>query len=180
MNPKQHLLRKQATFGASYAFAGQTSAKVGGDDPATWPAAVKKMLDAAKTSLAGKEFEGHDLAVHLNWYPGGEAGVEPHADDEDDFVLGAPIFGFTLYRSGLDDWSREDDHVPRKFQIYAKDLAAKKKIGALVHDVPLPDGSLIVMAGATQRDFLHGVKKTTAKAYEKSRRINGTVRVLNK
>lgn len=179
-NPTQHLLRKQATFGASYAFAGQISAKIGGDDPATWPAAVKKMFDAAKTSLAGKKFEGHGLVIHLNWYPGGKAGVEPHDDKEDDFVPDAPIFGFTLYRSGLDDWLRDRDHVPRKFQIYAKDPAAKKNVGAPLHDVPLPDESLIVMAGAMQRDFLHGVKKTAAKEHEKSRRINGTVRVLNK
>ena len=180
MNPKHHLLRKQATFGASYAFGGQRSANIGGDDLATWPAAVKKMLDAAKTSLGGKKFEGHDLVVHLNWYPGGRAGVEPHADDENDFVPDAPILGFTLYRSGLDDWLRNRDHVPRKFQIYAKDPAAKRNVGALVHDVPLPDESLVVMAGATQRDFLHGVRKTGAKEFGMSRRISGTVRVLNK
>ena len=180
MNPKHDILRKQATFGASYAFAGQRSTKIGGDDPATWPEAIRDMLAVAKTSLkdAGK-FADHDLAVHCNWYAGGKAGVEPHDDEEDLFEPDAPIFGFTLYRSGL-EWNRDQDHVPRKFQIYAKDPAAKKNVGALLHDVPLPDGSLVVMAGAMQRDFLHGVKKTSAREYENSRRFNATVRVLKK
>ena len=180
MNPKHDILRKQATFGASYAFAGQRSTKIGGDDPATWPEAIRDMLEVAKTSLkdAGK-FADHDLAVHCNWYAGGKAGVEPHDDKEDLFEPDAPIFSFTLYRSGL-EWHHDQDHVPRKFQIYAKDLAAKKNVGALLHDVPLPDGSLVVMTGAMQRDFLHGVKKTSAREYENSRRFNATVRVLKK
>ncbi|MBE35270.1 MAG: hypothetical protein CMI16_06910 [Opitutaceae bacterium] len=70
--------------------------------------------------------------------------------------------------------------MPREFQIYAKDPAAKSNVGALLHDVPLPDGSLVVMAGAVQKDFVHGVKKTSSKEYENSRRFNGTVRVLKR
>jgi alkylated DNA repair dioxygenase AlkB len=175
MNPKYNLLRTQATFGTTYDFAGQKSRKIGGDDPATWPEPIRDMVDVSKTALENLLFDGHRLAAHVNWYPGGKAGVEPHDDKEDAFVPGAPIFSFTLYQSGLE---HDDEHVPRKFQIYAKDPSAKRGVGALLHDIPLPHESLLVMAGATQRDFLHGVKKTTKKEYEHSRRINVTVRVL--
>ena len=174
MNPKYNLLRTQATFGTTYDFAGQRSQKLGGDDPSTWPKPIIDMLDVAKGMLEGQQFAGHPLAAHVNCYPGGKAGVEPHDDKEDVFVPGAPIFSFTLYRSGCDD----EEHVPRKFQIYLKDPAAKRRVGNLVHDIPLPHESLLIMAGAMQRDFLHGVKKTSSKKYERSRRINVTVRVL--
>lgn len=175
MNPKHNLLRVQATFGSTYDFAGQRSENVGGDDPSTWPTPIRDMLDVARTMLKNNRYDGHRLAAHVNWYPGGKAGVEPHDDKEDVFVPGAPIFSFTLYQSG---WEYDEDHVPRKFQIYAKDSSAKRNVGPVMHDIPLPHESLLVMAGATQKDFVHGVKKTASKEYEFSKRINVTVRVL--
>ena len=51
---------------------------------------------------------------------------------------------------------------------------------AAKRNVPLPDGSLLIIAGATQRDFLHGAKKTTSKAFEESGRVNVKVCVIKK
>jgi alkylated DNA repair dioxygenase AlkB len=167
MNKKYNVIRRQATFGTNYNFAGQRSHQLMGHDEEEWPALVRKMLAIVKTSLAQK-FAENELAAHVNRYPGGKAGLAPHDDKEGTFVVDAPIFSFTLNR----------DAPPRGFQIYRKGPDGKQADKKPTKDIKLGDGDLLVMAGKMQSDFLHGVKKTESRAFKKSRRINVTVRVL--
>jgi alkylated DNA repair dioxygenase AlkB len=167
MNKKYNVISRQATFGTNYRFGGQNSHQLMGDDEEEWPTLVRKMLAIVKASLALK-FAENELAAHVNWYPGGKAGLAPHDDKEGNFVVDAPIFSFTLNR----------DAPPRGFQIYLKGPDGKQIDKKPTKDIKLGDGDLLVMAGKMQTDFLHGVKKTESRAFQNSRRINVTVRVL--
>jgi TPR repeat protein len=73
-----------------------------------------------KASLAPK-FAENELAAHVNWYPGGKAGLAPHDDKEGNFVVDAPIFSFTLNR----------DAPPRGNTDHA---GAQLKLGHCYHD----------------------------------------------
>jgi alkylated DNA repair dioxygenase AlkB len=154
--------RRQATFGATYDFSGQKNTCILREE-ADFPVAVRAALDDARRRLAPDVDPSLLNGVHVNWYPSGLAGVEPHADAEPALVEGAPIFSYTLFVDG--------DAPARGFQMYdaSKSLAA---------DIPLWHGDLLVMGGETQRHFTHGVKKTSAKAFENHRRINITVRAF--
>jgi alkylated DNA repair dioxygenase AlkB len=164
-NPNQVVKRIQTTYGSSYKFGAQTSEQIGGDDEGEWPAPVRDAVaDArARCSLANK------VMVHVNWYCA-DAQIAPHADDEAIVLAGSPIFSYTLVR----------DSPPRAFQIYDKGefLAHKQKCAAHA-EYALEDGSLLVMGGSMQFDYVHGVAKAKPrKAYLESRRINITVRFL--
>jgi alkylated DNA repair dioxygenase AlkB len=123
------------------------------------------MLEIVRESL-DVEFEGKGLAAHVNWYEGGEASLAPHSDKDDVFVPRSPIFSFTLSRGKA-----------RGFQIYKKDASNGRATLPPLYDLELEDGDMLIMAGNMQRDYMHGVKKTTRKDYRDSRRINVTVRV---
>lgn len=154
MNKRFMIRRKQCTFGATYKFSGQKSAGV----PNEWPDLAKIVLQDAR------EHSGSDMynVVHTNWYPDGRAGLDPHADNENDMVPNMDIYSYTFL---------SDIHTPRGFQFYTYD-DTKHPIG----EVLLGHGDMLVMKKGMQQTFKHGVKKSTAKRFENVRRINMTVR----
>jgi alkylated DNA repair dioxygenase AlkB len=203
-----YLLRRQATFGANYNFGQQATTIPYPVE--SWPEAVQTALRTAKTMA---EQLGVDPsvynAVHANWYPNGNAGVDAHADSEGDMVKGNPIFSFTLLAG---------DIVPRNFSILRKPNAAEiesqrtdfehkreerylklvqKATEAgkppptrpktpfssqpiLLHNVKLGHGDVLIMQGGMQTYYLHSVAKDARKALANARRINLTVRAFKK
>jgi len=166
MNRNTFVRRIQATYGAAYKFGAQTSKQIGGDDESDWPAPVRDAVaDArARCSLEKK------VMVHVNWYDNASQ-ISPHADDEEINTPGAPIFSYTLVR----------DSPPRTFQVYDKIDYGDQKAKCAVHkDYTLEDGSLLVMGGSMQYDYVHGLRKPSPpKRFVNSRRINITVRFIN-
>jgi len=150
LNKKYMIKRKQCTFGAEYAFAGQKSKRF----PGPTPSLVQKVLDDVRRS-AGDKYD----VVHANFYPDGTAGLMPHADDEPGHEEGMAIYSYTFL---------SQPGNPRGFQIYEKDEQ--------VSEYMLDHGDLFVMGGGMQRYYKHGVKKSSAKRYAELRRINMTVR----
>ena len=159
MNKNYMIKRKQATFGSEYRFGQQLSHAVMGEESA-WPQLVQLALQDARS----RSSEPQSLRVcHVNWYPDGAAGLAPHADNEDLFQPGMPIYSYTLL---------SDPSLPRAFQIYEGEEKTAKFSFRLGH------GDLLVMAGNMQNHYKHGLKATAAKAYANLRRINVTVRHL--
>lgn len=161
MNKNTFIKRKQATFGTTYRFGGQTSVAIGGPE-ASWPVAVQMALADARSRSSRPDTL---TAVHTNWYPDGSAGLQPHTDKEDLFIPDMPIYSYTLL---------SDPSLPRGFQIYRIPEGKEP-----LYDIRLGHGDLLVMAGDMQKRYMHGVKATASQAYEGLRRINMTVRSVD-
>jgi len=171
MNRKMFVRRIQGTYGGAYKFGAQTSEKIGGDDVTCWPAPVRDAVADAR-SRCPAAWLTQPVMAHVNWYDEASQ-ISPHADDESVNMPGAPIFSYTLVRGS----------PPRKFQVYDKidylDSKAKKATCDAHKEYALEDGSVLVMGGSMQVDYVHGLAKPKpAKPFEKSRRINITVRYL--
>lgn len=95
-------------------------------------------------------------SVLLNFYRHGRDSIGMHADDERELGARPTIASISLGAERVFDMR-------------------PKKGGSTVH-VPLTPGSLLVMAGDTQRNWLHGVAKTTERVGE---RINLTFRLTH-
>ena len=165
MNRNTFIHRIQATYGSSYKFGKQSTQQIGGDNETEWPAPVKDAVADARSRCS----LSNPVMVHVNWYDNA-AQISPHADDEKIITPGSPIFSYTLIR----------DSPPRTFQVYDKMEYAEQKMKCAVHkEYTLEDGSLLVMGGSMQYDYVHGLCKPSApRNYVKSRRINITVRFL--
>lgn len=184
---KAFLKRKQATFGAAYNF-GQENKCFLDESDVEWPQAVKACLAKTKQLLSdtGKEaesgvggqvdFGAESLSelyngVHVNLYPSGDAGVQPHSDAEGDLLKGLPIFSYTLLNG---------DRQPRPFSIYTRPCRRGEKPQKL-YDVALRHGDLLVMQGDMQTCYLHGVEPARPpSAFKQARRLNLTVRAFKK
>ena len=168
MNRHVNLLRKQATFGATYKFGAQVSQRV--DLPRSkWPTLVKRCVEDSvariETKSGCRDSYAAAVAAHVNWYPDGRAGMGRHADAEPDLIPGAPIFSYSF--------SSANAHgLPRLFDVY--EVGAKKPIAS----VPLGHGDVLVMCGSMQDTYEHGVRSTSRKAYAGESRINVTVRAF--
>ena len=95
-------------------------------------------------------------SILLNYYRDGQDSMGAHADDED--ILGPHP---TIASISLGEQRR----------FYVKEKASKKT----VWKEDLSDGSLLVMGGALQEKYVHGINKTTRKI---GPRINLTFRNL--
>lgn len=156
--------RLQATYGASYAFSGQSSHRVETPLEEEWPVIVQRALQDARRRAApdvAQQLNG----AHVNWYSEGRAGIDPHSDDERSLVRGAPIFSYTLLAT---------PGTPRPFDI----LEADGK--TIVARVNLDAGDMLVMAGDMQSRYKHGMRRTAAAAFATHRRINITIRAFNR
>ena len=167
MNAKTYLRRRQGTFGAQYNFGSQTSQKVGGDDEAGWPDLVRRCLRDARSRVG----EGARLAAHANYYPDG-AGVGVHHDKDGPFDHTKPILSYTFL---------SDPALPRDFDVYRASAKRKRgERGGAAYDevlsLPLAHGSLLVMGGEMQSEFLHGVTAVSTAKFKKHVRINLTIR----
>jgi alkylated DNA repair dioxygenase AlkB len=110
--------------------------------------AIRERVEA----LTGATFN----ACLLNLYRDGRDSIGMHSDDEPEFGHEPTIASVSLGAERVFDFSKKDG------------------TSAPVH-VPLGHGSLVVMAGATQRNWKHGIAKTRERVGE---RINLTFRLL--
>ena len=119
--------------------------------PEPWTPALLEVKRAIEP-LAGVTFN----SVLLNRYRTGQDSVAWHSDDEPEFgenpVIGSVSFGGT-----------------RTFQFRHKKQKKQKRQIALTH------GSLLIMRGATQHNWVHQIPKT---AKEVPERLNLTFRVI--
>lgn len=131
--------------GTRYRYAGVERAAT------PWPEAMAPLVARLRAHV-GARFD----YVLCNLYPDGDAGLGWHSDDEDDLAAGAPIASVSL--------GAERDFVMRR--------GAR---GAACVKVALAHGSLLVMAGATQRHYQHAVPK---RARCRAPRVNLTFRCM--
>ena len=97
-----------------------------------WTPAMREIKDAERL---GTKFNG----CLANFYENERDSVSMHSDDEDDMEDGAPIASISLGQL-------------REFVVKHKETKAR-------HVIPLEHGSLIVMAGDTQKVSRHGIPK---------------------
>lgn len=168
-NPNTFLRRKQCTFvepdASSYEF-GQFNETIRSEANA-WPSVVKMALHMAQELASTVLHVDASLynGVHANLYPSGDVGVLPHYDKEQSLVEGMPIFSFTLL---------SDPDRPRPFSIYTLE-------GVKLYDILLGQGDLLIMCGAMQKRFKHGVEAAKPPARFKDLiRINLTVRAFRR
>ena len=129
--------------GARYTYSGTVH------EPRPWTPALVAIRDHV-SRLAGHEFN----AVLLNLYRDGRDGMGWHADDEPELGVDPVIASVSL-------------GAERRFRLKHRRLPEARL------DIVLPHGSLRVMAGATQRHFVHALPKTAAPV---GARINLTFR----
>ena len=165
--------RKQTTFGAKYNFGQETSHHPINEDT---PEAVKAALRFAKrfieeNNALKSENEQLDATkyngVHVNYYPFGKAGVQPHTDAEDSLDLSMPIISITLLAGSK---------IPRNFSIYEKPIGTKKP--CKIADIELRHGDVVIMAGEMQEHFLHGIEKSARQDLQDAERLNLTIRAF--
>ena len=159
MNKNYMIKRKQCTYGAQYNFSGQKSVNIS-QTYDEYPIIIKKVLDDVKLRSASDDYN----VVHVNFYPDGNAGLDPHADNEQDMIKNKDIYSYTFL-------SQEGN--PRGFQIY--DMNKNQ-----INEIMLDKGDLLIMSGGMQQKFKHGIKKSKAKKFANLRRINLTVRAWKK
>ncbi|CAI9087108.1 OLC1v1021097C2 [Oldenlandia corymbosa var. corymbosa] len=146
---------------------------------------LKDILAAVLKALPGSSFN----SILLNRYKGGSDYVSWHSDDEKvygptpeiasvsfgcerEFLLKRkPSKGFRATSKGLLMASSSGDEPPSKRSKKVTDLSTDQQ----QHVFTLKHGSLLVMRGYTQRDWLHSVPKRTK---AESIRINLTFRLL--
>ena len=125
--------QKLATYwigAVPYAYSGQMR------PAAPWRPGPRAIADAVEPIVlgdAGERFEG----VLLNYYQNGDVKLGFHADDEPMIVPDSPIASVSL-------------GAPRRFVLR---LDATRE----THELTLAHGSLLVMAGTTQRFWKHAV-----------------------
>ena len=171
--------RKQTTFGAKYNFGQQTSHHPINEDT---PKAVKAALQFAKYFIEENnavnrkdhpEKEQLDASkyngVHVNYYPFGKAGVQPHYDAEESLDLSLPIISITLLAGS---------RIPRDFSIYDKPGPKKTDKPLKIADIELRHGDVVIMAGEMQDHFLHGIEKSSRRDLEHAERLNLTIRAF--
>jgi hypothetical protein len=146
-------------------------------------------------------------AVHANWYPSGNAGVDAHSDRETQMVKGLPIISFTLLAGDIvprnfsilrdpnaaevesqrSEFERKREERYRKFVQKAAETGkpppARPKTpfsakAILLYDVRLGHGDVLIMQGAMQTYYKHSVEKDGRKALANARRLNLTVRAF--
>ncbi|KAL3519258.1 hypothetical protein ACH5RR_017407 [Cinchona calisaya] len=134
---------------------------------------LKDILDAVHKALPGSSFN----SLLLNRYKGGSDYVSWHADDEKVYgptpEIASVSFGcereFLLKRKPTKNFEakRSEGEPPSK--------RSKQNIVTEQHSFTLKHGSLLVMRGYSQRDWLHSVPK---RAKAESTRINLTFRLI--
>lgn len=194
MNTNTVLKRKQATFGASYAFSGHKVPSFSEGDE--WPRAVGKALAFSKAIATQLKCDPELFnAVHTNLYPSGATGVREHKDEEGEMAEGKPILSYTLLTG---------ERKPRAFVIsmretqkeYVDRLNAKncelamqsktlrKSIDPQYHEVAtvnLNHNDLLIMQGNMQSKdgYYHSIPEAKPpKEYRNARRLNLTVRAF--
>lgn len=131
---------------ASYRYSGLTLA------PKPWTPLLDE-LRACVARITGAKYD----SVLLNRYRSGRDSIGMHADDEPELGRNPTIASLSF-------------GAERIF-----DMRCKDRTGRTVH-IPLTHGSLLVMSGETQRNWLHGIAKTQNRPAD-GERINLTFRL---
>ncbi|XP_010542184.1 PREDICTED: DNA oxidative demethylase ALKBH2 isoform X1 [Tarenaya hassleriana] len=129
---------------------------------------LKEILDAVHKVLPGSRFN----SLLLNRYKGGNDYVGWHADDEKLYgptpEIASVSFGcereFLLKKKKLEEKALDDEPARKRL---------KRSSGGDVRSFTLKHGSMLVMRGYTQRDWVHSVPK---RAKAEGIRINLTFR----
>lgn len=129
--------------GARYTYSGVVH------EPKPWTAALQGIRERVQ-ALTGREFN----SVLVNLYRDGRDGMGWHSDDEAALGRNPVIASVSL-------------GATRRFRM------RHRRNRAAPFELPLTDGSLLLMEGATQHNWLHAVPKTARPAGE---RINLTFR----
>lgn len=108
-------------------------------EPRPWTAALDKLKNIM-SDLCQTPFNG----VLLNLYEDGQHSIGMHADDEPEFGYHPTIASISLGAERVIEFERKDKAVSQ--------IAPVK--------IPLISGSVMVMKGATQEYWKHGIKKT--------------------
>lgn len=145
--------RQFQSFGKDYHFSQETHEA----DPIEHPF-LKKILKWVQEH-SGKPFN----QILVNWYCDGSASIGPHADDERQLEKGSSIYSFSFGQ-------KRDFVITKK-----KGKGEGKKTSTFRHSISMPDNSLIIMDGDTQKHFLHSVPPRSTKICP-GKRINVTVR----
>jgi alkylated DNA repair dioxygenase AlkB len=142
----------------AYKFGSQKSACMGTIEDA--PVLVRRFVEFVQAHT-GKTY----TAAHVNFYPGGDAGVSAHRDE--DPVDDHDIWSCSFY---------EDDSTFRPFVISAD--REQKDVVAVVH---LFQGDVVAMKGRAFQDkkdgFWHSLITTQRKEFADKKRINITLRM---
>lgn len=150
---KTHITNRQVMWMgdalSSYHYSGHTRHSV------TWSPSVFELKNLIEKTLAGHGIITQFNACLLNYYPTGEDGLGYHADNETELGYQPIIASVSL-------------GAERKFVF--KHRATKDKV-----EIVLKNGQLIVMAGDTQRHWVHSLPKTKK---VKEGRINLTFRTI--
>lgn len=143
---------KQPRLVAWYGDAGRTYRYSGSSlEPLPWTAELRSIKDACET-VAGVEFN----SVLANLYRDGSDGVAWHADDEPELGEQPVIASVSL-------------GAARRFDLRHRESGETVK-------TLLPDGSVLVMSGRSQRDWIHQVPKTSRPV---GPRVNLTFRCIH-
>jgi alkylated DNA repair dioxygenase AlkB len=103
--------------------------------PQPWTATLKTLKECCE-QLSGSSFN----SVLANWYRDGNDSMSFHADDEPELGINPVIASVTLGE--------------------ARPFVFKHKETKATYTQPLAHGSVLIMAGATQSHYLHGIAKT--------------------
>jgi alkylated DNA repair dioxygenase AlkB len=141
--PVPRLVAWHGDPGARYCYSGTHH------EPLPWTPALARVRERVQ-ALTGREFN----AALLNLYRDGRDGMGWHADDEPELGPEPAIASVSL-------------GAARRFCLRHRRRRAARM------DLSLPHGSLLVMSGATQRNWVHAVPKTAVPVGE---RINLTFR----
>lgn len=140
--------RFHQSFLKSYRFTGQ---ELEAKEPCEQLVRIKKIIDE---KLGYGQFD----QVLVNWYRSGLDYIGAHSDDERQIIPNSEIVSISL-------------GATRKFRI------RDKKTKAIIRDIDMQNGLILVMGGEMQKHFTHEVVKVAGKKGEEiGRRINITFR----
>lgn len=114
------------------------------------PDALSAILEYVKHTYGGSYEQ-----MLINWYVNGNDSIAMHSDDEKGIQPDSPIVSVSLGET-------------RTFIVENKRTKDKIKL-------PLVSGSVLIMGGTFQKDYLHGIPKEK----NKERRVNLTFRLMN-
>jgi alkylated DNA repair dioxygenase AlkB len=103
------------------------------------PEVLRKLADRIEAELARNGTPAKFNSVLMNFYRDGSDSIGMHSDDESQLDPEPSIASVSL-------------GSVRKFRF-------QHKLTRTRHETPLPGGSLLIMKGATQKDWRHGIPK---------------------
>ena len=166
--------RYSQNYGRSYQYSGVVH------HAKSVPEVLKPVLTWINQDLVAPEATGEEDgssklydALLVNWYCDKTQYIGEHADDEKELVLGAPIISVSL---GQERVLRIRPPKPRAEHVIEGSRKRKQPSHRPMRDIPLKDGTYLVMGGRFQEHFTHQVPKGSVAAGVMGLRVNLTAR----